>query len=369
MASWDVRRSASGGPGAFGRRWRSEGSPVEDWDRECGCAGSGNGGAMFVPAAHAVSAQRLRAECDLSLLEGGREFCSAFFHALDVFEFAGQEGACLFDEDAPGQCSHNAVALVAKLARRRDRDAEDGNDQPLFTARYFNCYRGSGEANVHAEEFMCEDVDLHAALRRACAKEQEGEKEGHSPSPSSPLSSPAPLVLTLYLTYQPCHHSSGGVGRAPDLKSCTERLLAWREEWLAPRGVELRVVVANIYRAVWTDESFYETNVDQRHFTSRTENSRLGLKMLIARGVTVVAFAEKDWTYLAAHTDPETAARVAAHVGERAGTDVHNGRFFEQLRASTEREQEERRLALLLSQARVSEHSPENRASAQQENR
>ena len=39
-----------------------------------------------------------------------------------------------------------------------------GEWREAYTARYFNCYRGDSTTNVHAEVFLDEDAQLHAAV-------------------------------------------------------------------------------------------------------------------------------------------------------------------------------------------------------------
>jgi len=81
---------------------------------------------------------------------------------------------------------------------------------------------------------MLADAGLAAALDSASRHGDEGEAREQRP----------PLRLTLYLTINPCHYSSSN-----SAASCTENLLRWRAEVLAPRGVvELRIRAAYPYR-------------------------------------------------------------------------------------------------------------------------
>ena len=74
--------------------------------------------------------------------------------------------------------------------------------------RYANCFRGNSEFNVHAEEFLLEDQALITAL--------DGLEGVEHPKVLTTAAGPAAELaaeLTLFMTYQPCHHSGGNVPR------------------------------------------------------------------------------------------------------------------------------------------------------------
>jgi len=74
--------------------------------------------------------------------------------------------------------------------------------------RYANCFRGNSEFNVHAEEFLLEDQALITAL--------DGLEGAEPPKVLTTAAGPAAELaaeLTLFMTYQPCHHSGGNVPR------------------------------------------------------------------------------------------------------------------------------------------------------------
>lgn len=241
---------------------------------------------LFEPPEHAVRAR-------VGLLGETGRFCSAFFHVIECYEF-GTETVCLRDD--PTACGHNTCCIVARLHRA---------GETLYVARYFNCFRGSGESNVHAEEFVFADASLAAAM-------QDGD------------------TLVLYSTYQPCHFSSGGMSRAgrSDRTSCTERILAWH----GGKRVKLRVAIANVYRASWTEPDYFETEAERRHFVERTQLAREGIKKLLRAGIDVDAFDPDDWQFLTALAEPGTAARAKDAMPERLKADEHIRSFLATMR-------------------------------------
>jgi hypothetical protein len=89
--------------------------------------------------------------------------------------------------------------------------------------RYANCFRGNSEFNVHAEEFLLEDQALitaldglegaeHPKLGRCSASEEGVEPPKVLTTAAGPAAELA-AELTLFMTYQPCHHSGGNVPR------------------------------------------------------------------------------------------------------------------------------------------------------------
>ena len=176
-----------------------------------------------------------------SLLGSLRQFCRAFYHArqweagvellcllcseeeLVGMEARGREGGDGPKAAAGGaeggevpECGKVQVAIVARLALRGERD---------YIARYANCFRGRSEDNVHAEEFVLQDAQLDALLRSGRATE-----------------------LSLYMSYQPCHHSGGRLPESSSRQlavasaranqghptSCSEKLAAFAEQVLRP---------------------------------------------------------------------------------------------------------------------------------------
>ena len=137
------------------------------------------------------------------------------------------------------------MAIVARLVL--------DNGEADYVARYANCFRGKSESNVHAEEFLMRDDELLRLVRGGWARE-----------------------LRLYMTYQPCHHSGGRLPEdaAQQRKvaaqranqghptSCSVRLREFCERELRPRGTALELVVADLYKVMWTAELMVERAPD-----------------------------------------------------------------------------------------------------------
>jgi hypothetical protein len=236
------------------------------------------------------------------LLGTAADLCAAFFHVERCAE-ARVESACLCGEGSAAECARKSVACVARLAWHEPAAPAAKPRPPLYVARYTNCFRGSSASNVHAEQFVMQDADLDAALAEASAREVAG----------------ASLVLTLFLTYQPCHHSSGHDARAAadgrtdeqqHETSCTRALLAWRARALEPRGVRLEVVVPNLYRAFWT---VFDSELERQRYAPRVAAARAGLVLLARAQSTALRVVERaDWAFLLALCEPAVAAQWRA---------------------------------------------------------
>ena len=115
--------------------------------------------------------------------------------------------------------------------------------------------------------------------------------------PLLPADGPAPeegssgLVLVLYMTYQPCHHSGGRVPKmagagyaahAPEHPAtCSERLRDFYLRKLKPRGVSLELVLADVYKATW-EEELHPSEVERRVYATKAESVREGMRMLLS---------------------------------------------------------------------------------------
>jgi hypothetical protein len=195
--------------------------------------------------------------------------------------------------------------------------------QVLTTApvphRYANCFRGRSEWNVHAEEFMLADPQLLALLRGG-----------------SDAGGDRARILRLYMSYQPCHHSGG---RLPEAKtpedarkqlelaarrkdqghptSCSERLRAFYEAEMREHAISLELVVADLYKAMWTEDLMIERAPDDcvrsSTYCADAASARQGILLMVANapGVTMRATDENDWAYLATLCDPAVAEAYA----------------------------------------------------------
>lgn len=230
------------------------------------------------------------------LLGPADRVCAAFWHARACREL-DEPGLCVGWHDPGYKCPTNVAVLVARL--------QSAGGAERLVARYTNCFRGGGsEGTQHAESFVMADRALAAQLRRGDA-------------------------LTLHITYQPCHHSGGKMSYdAKHPTSCTEALLRWRRDVLAPAGVELRVRCSDIYRAAWTDTTGYPPAHVAR-FEARCERAREGLRAL-KRVIDVDGFGPAEWDFVWSLTTcrDEFSAEDRAH---RARFDARVRRFIREV--------------------------------------
>lgn len=158
-----------------------------------------------------------------SLLGGAADLCDAFFHVRATAE-AGLPLCCLRHPDA--ECEGRNTVIVARLQRA-------GDASPCFVARFHN----SGKW-AHAERVMMDDARLGRALRHL--------DDAPRGTDSAADEAASRAVLTVYISLQPCHHSSS----TPRI-SCTEDLVDWFTHELSPRRVELELAIAYPYRSHW----------------------------------------------------------------------------------------------------------------------
>ena len=91
--------------------------------------------------------------------------------------------------------------------------------------------------------------------------EHETERKQTQTQTRTPTRKPGAVRLLLYMTYQPCHHSGGRVPRNAMAKAvyveqmpehsitCSERLRDWYLAVLQPKGVQLSLILADVYKA------------------------------------------------------------------------------------------------------------------------
>ena len=144
--------------------------------------------------------------------------CEEFLH-IDETPEAKISTCCVLNK-----CVRKSVTCIARLTGGEYNDKNDKRKkEDIYTALYKNKVIRENMA-VHAEMFAIYDTELRRHL-----------KSGQ--------------VLTLYLTFQPCHFSGGHYKMKPT--SCTEALIHFFEKTLAPLGIKLRIKFGYIYRAHW----------------------------------------------------------------------------------------------------------------------
>ena len=238
---------------------------------DCGCARSGNIKSIYSDK-HSVCRQALGSNA--RIIGTGDQFCASFFHIEPTPE-GGIEEVCLSAACGGTTCPRKTVVGVARL---HALDHDGNATEELYVARYSNCWKGSSEANVHAEVFLLSDASLSRAL------ESLPESGGR---------------LTFYLTYQPCHHSGGhskgNLGK--HTTSCTELLCDHVRDVLTPRRVHLDLRIAYIYRAHW------ETGAYDPKYAPAVQAARDGLALLALHGVGLAALGPADWQWLVDQCD------------------------------------------------------------------
>tara|TARA_B100001741_G_C16554523_1_gene601661 strand:- start:3016 stop:3702 length:687 start_codon:yes stop_codon:yes gene_type:complete len=155
--------------------------------------------------------------------------CDEFFHIDDTPE-AKIQSFCV-----GCNCIRKSVTCVATLSQ---------NNNQVYSCVYKNKVIEDGSA-IHAEMFLIGDTTLRSKLNQD-------------------------QVLTLYLTFQPCHFSGGH--RKISSTSCTEALRQFYYKTLEPLNIELIVKFGYIYRAHWIKTPL--------RYMPMIENARSGLKIL-----------------------------------------------------------------------------------------
>jgi hypothetical protein len=154
-----------------------------------------------------------------------------------------------------GECEGRNTVIVVRLRPGDSRPAAPAPAPPELIARYHN--RGKDH---HAERVMMEDPTLLRAIRAFGDTSGAAGPPGAPTSfgaisqdpPTGPHSSPAggtAALLSVYISLQPCHHSS-----STTRISCTSDLQLWYRRELQPRGIALDLAVAYPYRSHWQPE-------------------------------------------------------------------------------------------------------------------
>lgn len=155
--------------------------------------------------------------------------CDEFFHIDDTPE-ANIRSFCV-----GCNCIRKSVTCIAILSE---------NEKKIYSCVYKNKMIEDGSA-IHAEMFLIGDSFLRSKLDKN-------------------------QVLTLYLTFQPCHFSGGH--RKMSSISCTEALQQFYHKTLEPKNIKLIVKFGYIYRAHWIKTPL--------RYMPMIENARCGLKIL-----------------------------------------------------------------------------------------
>ncbi len=194
------------------------------------------------------------------------QFCQGWFHCDEVHEWKEEE-YCL--------CVHPHTRNIVRGLVLLENDQE----QTLYAETYHNVFLGHAERNLHVEDVMVNDEKLLKALKRPT----QGQKH-----------------LTLYMTYQPCHFSTGGRD-VPKVrsKSCASTLSHWVRQVITPLGIDFQIRICSLYRAHWTDPSLFSNDQDITLFEGKTAQARHGLKIIQDEPqINLQAMTRKDWQKL-----------------------------------------------------------------------
>ena len=217
-------------------------------------------------------------EC-AGLLGSLDQFCASFYH-VEATPEGDMKALCLSTACGLRPCPRKTVVAVARVQR------VGGAHEDVYVARYSNCFKGSSESNVHAEHFMLSDAGLAHAIQAATAGSRGGS--------GGQRGQPAAVRLTVYLTYQPCHHSGGHSrrGMGEHGTSCTELLCSYLRDVLAPLGITLELKITYLYRAHW------EAGAYDSKYAPAVEAARKGLRLLSEAGIACSACNGGDWEWL-----------------------------------------------------------------------
>ena len=241
------------------------------------------------------------------LITSIEEFCYGFFHMDECFEWK-QNHVCL--SKPPNRCPRMLVCAIAHLQVRMS----DGILATAYVKKYTNEFRGHTEENLHVEELISQDTKLHAQIVDAHARIMTVEKPTvvESKASSSVISA---IKLTLYVTYQPCHHSAGGRKlQHSHAKSCTSTILQWSRNVLQPFGVDFHFKCCELYRAHWEDSALYHLPGDASIYESRSAQARAGLQLLQSESaIHIESMTVEDWALFMSWCDESVCRSITDH--------------------------------------------------------
>ena len=227
MTSLEALLAAQEGGGRGGGRGRGGGSGGKGGKGGKGKGGGGGGGGWSGGKGGRKPTWAQPCQCfadDLpqgeSLLGAAPQFCDAFFHVRETPE-AELPLCCVRQPRA--ECEGRNTVIVARLV--------DSSGAPVLLARFTN-----RDKHHHAELVMMQDHRVLAALHELRAQKVAELAGGEGAGGGGEGEGEAPVAagrLTVYISLQPCHHSSGNTSL-----SCTEDLFTFHAAELAPRPAE-----------------------------------------------------------------------------------------------------------------------------------
>lgn len=217
---------------------------------------------MYVPPTF-----RQTKKCDLKI----NNLCDEFLH-IDETPEADIEEKCVFINQICS-CMTKSVSYQKSCMRKSVTCVciiKDVNGNKKYEKVYKNENMRDSSLARHAEMFFISDHHLREQLETN-------------------------QIITLYLTFQPCHYSGGHY--RPNNMSCTESLIHFNHKVLEPLNISLKIRFAYLYRAHW--------KIIEQKYEEMVHNANVGLKLLLDN-FDVKVIDDKDITELIPYFDENT---------------------------------------------------------------
>lgn len=196
-----------------------------------------------------------------NLLGKPGQICAAFYHIYEGHQAISSQEFLCFDKQ---HCSSSGKKRKLKRLYGPAKTmvvvvkCEDSKGMVLYEARYTDCY-GFG---IPAEDFFVRDA-------------RKGELD-------AVINGGRTTKITMYVTWPPRHKSPSETG-SPQDNSCCETLVNLYSTRLKPKNINFSVKLAHVYKEGWP---VYEDNV------------RVGIMVLLGRGIIVDRMVKVDWEFL-----------------------------------------------------------------------
>lgn len=186
------------------------------------------------------------------------QLCEGLFHVFPIKELRFKGHGCI-NGQKHDICRPHAMTMIVRTNKN-------------FVGRYTNC------KTVHAEQIWTQSTLFSEHLKHT-----------------------RPTAVYLFMKYHPCHHSGGNARRYPegymfggntDSRSCTNLVIDFFKRVLQPQNVTLHIHVASLFKASWQ----FATREDDK---KTSENSLLGLRLLLEAGIEVDCMYMHHWLQLA----------------------------------------------------------------------
>ena len=232
------------------------------------------------------------------------QFCGAFYHVParnSGAHYCLDESQCKIGRrivnNGQGAYPRTVVAIIK---------CEDKDGRVTYEARYTNCYNDK----MHAEDYFRLDVE-RGALRTVINDNKVN-------------------MITMYITFQPCHMTVKGTFGAREEHSCCDTLLTlFRDRQFSTRlnDIEICIKPTHLYKA-----DVKSTPVDHEQ-NDTIRNAAEGIKMLMRADIEVSRMDKGDWEYL---MDMAVDKRIPTYRGSaREALDIEIGTVLSNLKIDT----------------------------------